>query len=329
MLIEGFKIGHAEDQDVLSGVTAIVPDRPAIGAVHVMGGAPGTRETDLLSPEQLVQEVDAIVLSGGSAFGLDAASGVQAWLREQDRGFPVGDHKIPIVPSAILYDLGNGGNKNWGRYPPYRELGYEAATNLTHSPTLGRVGAGLGATVAGSRGGFGMASQQLHGDQSQKYQSQACITVCSIAACNAVGSVYIPGTKHFWAAPFEKDDEFGGRGYPHPIPGNADDIVTKGDADNDNPDNGKSNRENTTLVVVMTNARLSQAECKRMAINAHDGFARAIYPVHTPADGDIVFVLSSNEIDCQESGVQPLHLYTAATNTVSRAIARGVYEAGL
>ena len=309
MLIEGFKIGHAGDKDVLSGVTAIVPDRPAIGAVHVMGGAPGTRETDLLSPEQLVQEVDAIVLSGGSAFGLDAASGVQAWLREQGRGFPVGDHKIPIVPSAILYDLGNGGNKNWGRYPPYRELGYEAASNLTQSPALGRVGAGLGATVAGTRGGFGMASQQL----------QAGVTVCSIAACNAVGSVYIPGTKHFWAAPFEKNEEFGGRGYPHPIPGNADDIVTK----------GESNRENTTLVVVMTNARLSQAECKRMAINAHDGLARAIYPVHTPVDGDIVFVLSSNEIDCQESGVQPLNLYTAAANTVARAIARGVYEAGL
>ena len=320
MLIEGFKIGHAGDKDVLSGVTAIVPDRPAIGAVHVMGGAPGTRETDLLSPEQLVQEVDAIVLSGGSAFGLDAASGVQAWLREQDRGFPVGDIKIPIVPSAILYDLGNGGNKNWGRYPPYRELGYEAATNLTQSPALGRVGAGLGATVAGTRGGFGMASQQLHGNQSPDNQSLASVTVCSIAACNAVGSVYILGSKHFWGAPFEKDEEFGGRGYPHPMPGNADDIVTKGEL---------NRGENTTLVVVMTNARLSQAECKRMAINAHDGFARAIYPVHTPVDGDIVFVLSSNEIDCQESGVQPLHLYTAAANTVTRAIARGVYEADL
>jgi L-aminopeptidase/D-esterase-like protein len=179
-----------------------------------------------------------------------------------------------------------------------------------------------------------MASQQLHGNQSQGNQSQdnqseAFVTVGSVAVCNAVGSVYIPGTKHFWAAPFEKDEEFGGRGYPHPIPGNADDIVTKGDAANETQDNGKSTRENTTLVVVMTNARLSQAECKRMAINAHDGFARAIYPVHTPVDGDIVFVLSSNEIDCQDSGVQPLHLYTAAANTVTRAIARGVYEAGL
>jgi L-aminopeptidase/D-esterase-like protein len=175
-----------------------------------------------------------------------------------------------------------------------------------------------------------MASQQLQGNQSQENQSQACVTVSSIAACNAVGSVYIPGTKHFWAAPFEKDSEFGGRGYPHPLPTSADKIVTKGDADIENPNNAESNSgQNTTLVVVMTNARLSQAECKRMAVNAHDGFARAIYPVHTPADGDIVFVLSSNEIDCQESGVQPLHLYTAAANTVTRAIARGVYEASL
>jgi L-aminopeptidase/D-esterase-like protein len=282
-----------------------------------------------------VQKVDAIVLSGGSAYGLDAASGVQAWLREQGRGFPVGDHRIPVVPSAILYDLGNGGNKSWGRYPPYRELGYEAATNLTQSPTMGSVGAGLGATVAGSRGGFGIASQQLRDDQSQDNQSQdnqsqTCVTVCSIAVCNAVGSVTISGTEHFWAAPFEKDAEFGGRGFPHPLPISADKIVTKGDTDIENPNNAESNRgQNTTLVVVMTNARLSQAECKRMAINAHDGFARAIYPVHTPVDGDIVFVLSSNEIDCQESGVQPLHLYTAAANTVTRAIARGVYEAGL
>ena len=150
MLVPGFKIGHAHDDSLCSGVTAIIPDQPATAAVHIMGGAPGTRETDLLSPEQLVQEVDAIVLSGGSAFGLDAASGVQAWLREQDRGFPVGDFNIPIVPSAILYDLNNGGNKDWGRYPPYREMGFEAASSLTENPLLGSVGAGTGATTSGA-----------------------------------------------------------------------------------------------------------------------------------------------------------------------------------
>jgi L-aminopeptidase/D-esterase-like protein len=312
MLVSGFKIGHAQDETLLSGVTAIIPDQPATAAVHVMGGAPGTRETDLLSPEQLVQEVDAIVLSGGSAFGLDAASGVQAWLREHNRGFPVGDFRIPIVPSAILYDLGNGGDKNWGRYPPYRELAYEAANNLTTDPKLGSVGAGTGATISGARGGFGLASQQL----------QNGIVVSAIAACNAVGSVFVGETNHYWAAPFEKNNEFGGRGLPHPIPEDADVIRTKG-ADDDEAESKK----NTTLSVVMTNARLTQAECQRMAINAHDGFARAIYPVHTPSDGDIVFVMSSNQLDYSASGIKPLELYTTAANTVARAIARGVHEA--
>jgi L-aminopeptidase/D-esterase-like protein len=309
MLVSGFKIGHAQDESLLSGVTVIIPDQPAIAAVHIMGGAPGTRETDLLSPEQLVQEVDAIVLSGGSAFGLDAASGVQAWLREQDRGFPVGDFKIPIVPSAILYDLNNGGDKGWGRYPPYREMGFEAANSLTANPLLGSVGAGTGATTSGAIGGLGLASQELPGG----------VVVSAAAACNAVGSVFVGDTKHFWAAPFEKDNEIGGRGLPHPLPDDADVIRTKG-TDNDV-------HMNTTLVVVMTNACLSQAMCQRMAINAHDGFARAIYPVHTPSDGDIVFVLSSNSIDLSESGIKPLALYTTAANTAARAIARGVFEA--
>jgi len=312
VLVSGFKIGHAQNDSLLSGVTAIIPDKAATAAVHVMGGAPGTRETDLLSPEQLVQEIDAIVLSGGSAFGLDAASGVQAWLREQDRGFPVGGFKIPIVPSAILYDLGNGGDKNWGRYPPYRELAYEAAMNLTINPGLGSVGVGTGATISGGSGGFGLATQEFTNG----------VMVSAVAACNAVGSVFVGETDHFWAAPFEKRKEFGGRGLPNPLPEDADTIRTKG-ADNDE----SSSRTNTTLAVVMTNARLTQAECKRMAINAHDGFARAIYPVHTPSDGDIVFVLSSNSNDFLDSGIRPLELYTAAANTVARAIARGVYEA--
>ena len=157
MRLKGFGIGHADDQRLKSGVTVILPDRPATAAVHVMGGAPGTRETDLLSPEQLVQTIDAIVLSGGSTFGLDAASGAQAWLREQNRGYPVGEIRVPIVPSAICFDLNNGGDKSWGRYPPYRELGHQAASQTTSSPEEGSVGAGSGATTAGAAGGFGLA----------------------------------------------------------------------------------------------------------------------------------------------------------------------------
>ncbi len=308
MNLRGFQIGHAQDEALRSGTTVIVPDRPAIAAVHIMGGAPGTRETDLLSPEQLVQHIDAIALSGGSAFGLDAASGVQAWLREQGRGFPVGEHRVPIVPAAILYDLANGGDKSWGRYPPYRELGYTACRNLNTSPKLGSVGAGLGATVQDAEGGFGLAEERLDGG----------ITICSVAVCNAVGSAYISGTDHFWAAPFEIDGEFGGRGYPDPIPASAAEVSVESPA---------VRGANTTLAVVMTNATLTQAECKRMAINAHDGFARAVYPVHTPLDGDIVFVLSSNDKTMEKSDKALMHLYTAAARTVTRAIARGVFEA--
>jgi len=308
MQIQGFQIGHAHDQHLKSGVTVVVPEVPAIAAVHVMGGAPGTRETDLLAPEQLVQTVDAIVLSGGSAFGLDAASGMQAWLRENNRGFKVGPSRVPIVPSAICFDLNNGGDKNWARYPPYRELGYEAATNMTTNPDEGSVGAGLGATTVGGRGGFGLAEQQLDGG----------VMVSSVAVCNAVGSVYVGNTQNFWASPFEKNNEFGGLGLPHPMPENSHVLATKGST---NP------VENTTLAIVMTNARITQAECKRIAINAHDGFARAIYPVHTPSDGDIVFVLSSNEVELEPTGVEAIHIGNSAANTVARAIAKGVYLA--
>ncbi len=310
MLTPGFKIGHAIDDQLLSGVTVLLPDEPATASCHVMGGAPGTRETDLLAPEQLVQRVDAIVLSGGSAFGLDAASGVQAWLRERQRGFIVGDHRIPIVPAAILFDLNNGGDKDWGRYPPYRDLGYQACESARPDSPEGSIGAGLGATTVRARGGLGIATQRMADG----------IEVTAVAVCNAVGSVFVGDTDHFRAAPFEQDAEFGGRGLPDPLPANASDIVTKG---------AGNALMNTTLVVLLTNASLDSAECKRMAINAHDGFARAIYPVHTPTDGDIVFALSSNLIKLENTAVKSMHLYTIAANCVTRAIARGVYKANL
>lgn len=287
----------------------MIPDSAVTAAVHVMGGAPGTRETDLLSPDKLVQKIDALVFAGGSAFGLDAAAGVQAWLRENGRGYPVGDARVPIVPAAILFDLNNGGDKAWERYPPYRELGYKAASSLGDESTEGRVGAGTGATVAGRPGGLGIAAQLLdHG-----------VLVSSLVVCNAVGSVTLADTDHFWAAPFEKDNEFGGLGWPDEFPGDLDRVRTKGEL---------NRGEATTLAIVMTNAALNQAECQRMAINAHDGFARAIYPAHTPVDGDIVFALSSGEINIDESGIKQVDLLAAACNTVTRAIARGVYHAG-
>ena len=307
-LVPGLQIGHAEDAVIKTGVTVLLPDRPAVASVHVMGGAPGTRDTDLLAADQTVEAIDALVFSGGSAFGLDAASGVQAWLREQGRGFAVEPFNIPIVPGAILFDLRNDGDKNWGRYPPYRELGYSATCNATTSPGLGTVGAGFGATTATAAGGFGIASQTL---------SNGAMVTAAVAV-NAAGSALIGDTEHFWAAPFEVDDEFGGRGWPARWPDNATDIRTKASF---------GALENTTLAAIVTDAMLSKAQVKRLAVVAHDGFARALYPVHTPADGDIVFALSVGKVAIAEDDL--LELGVVGANTVARAIAVGIYHTQL
>ncbi|MEZ5549761.1 MAG: P1 family peptidase [Pseudomonadales bacterium] len=309
--IAGLLVGHSEDPEVRTGTTVIIPDAPAIASVHVVGGSPGTRETDLLNPQQMVERVDAIVLSGGSAYGLDAASGVQAWLREQNRGFPVVDLRIPIVPAAILFDLNNGGNKAWDRYPPYRELGYQAASRLSRHTATGRVGCGYGATTAAGPGGLGVAWETL-----------ACgATVVSIMAVNAAGSPMVGATDHFWAAAFEQNGEFGNRGYPTPWPDSATVVRTKA---------GHSTAGmNTTIGVVITDAVISKVEAKQIAVMAHDGFARALYPVHSPGDGDLLFVLSTAAVSLHREALSLLTLGTVAANTVCRAIAQGVYAASL
>lgn len=277
--------------------------------MHVVGGSPGTRESDLLRPEQMVERVDALVLAGGSAFGLDAASGVQAWLREHGRGFPVADLRVPIVPAAILFDLNNGGDKAWGRYPPYRELGYAAAQAATPDFATGRHGAGFGATTATTPGGVGFAQETL-----------ACgATVAAIMAVNAAGSPLVGETDHFWAAPFERDAEFGGRGLPRPWPENATRLRTKA---------GHSTAGmNTTIGVVVTDAVLTKLEAKQVAIMAHDGFPRALYPVHSPGDGDLLYVLSSATRALSRTELSLLSLGTSAANVVARAIAQGVFAA--
>ncbi len=301
----GFSIGHATNKDLNTGVTVILPESFATAGVHVMGGAPGTRETDLLSPNQVVSTIDALVFSGGSAFGLDAASGVQAWLREHDRGYPVVPYRVPIVPAAIIFDLRKGHMEDWDRYPPYRELAFEACDKATHAPELGQIGAGRGASTATGAGGFGLASMTLEGG----------ITIAAAVVCNAAGSTHVGETTSFWAAPFEMGDEFGGRGYPAPWPHDARRVRTKA---------GFKEMENTTLAAVMTDAILTSAEAERIAMVAHDGFARAIYPVHTPADGDIVFTLAS-----EKAGKAPADMMlfgVAAANVVARAIAIAVYH---
>lgn len=307
--IAGLRIGHAEHEEMRSGTTVILPDQPAVASVHVVGGSPGTRETDLLNPEQLVEKVDAVVLSGGSAFGLDAASGAQAWLAEQGRGFPVPPKRIPIVPAAILFDLNNGGNKDWGRYPPYRELGYQACEQADIDMATGRSGAGFGATTATTSGGLGMAGESL----------PCGATVLAVMAVNAAGSPRIGSSDHYWAAPFERNREFGGLGLPDPWPEDAENVFTKA---------GHSTAGmNTTIGVVITDAIISKVEAKQIAVMAHDGFPRALYPVHTPGDGDLLFVLSTGEKDLDRESLSLLSLGTTAANTVTRAIAQGVHAA--
>ncbi|USG61769.1 P1 family peptidase [Sneathiella marina] len=305
--VDGIKIGNAEDAKVVTGVTAIIPDTAAIGAVDVRGGGPGTRETEALNPDCLVERVDGVVLSGGSVYGLEAASGTVAELARQGKGF---NHKgiiVPIVPSAILFDMLNGGDKSWGEIPPYRQLGIEATRNLVKEFQLGNVGAGYGATEARYKGGLGSAS--LVTDNG--------VQVGAIAAANPVGSVLIPGTKSFWAWAFEQNGEFGDIGPPAFVEDMPLDLPA-----------GSSLAENTTICVVATNVALTKSEARRVAVMAHDGIARAIRPVHTPFDGDSIFTLSTEKQELEEPrSIGLARIGAMAADCVARAIARGVYNA--
>jgi D-aminopeptidase len=304
--VPGVKVGNAEDIHLGSGSTVVVFDDPAVASIDIRGGGPGTRESALLDPAQTVEGVHAITISGGSAFGLDAASGTQAWLREQGRGFAIRTARVPIVPAAVLFDLLAGGNKDWGRFPPYRDFGYAAAAGAAADFALGTVGAGTGATTVNCKGGLGSASAQTSDG----------FTVGALAAVNAVGSVLVGGGPWFWAAPFEVNSEFGGRGLPADVPPKFLEPVTKGTA-------GAS----TTLVVVATDAILTKAQANRLAVMAQSGMSRAIYPVHSPLDGDVIFAASTGRRPLADPTVGLTNLGTAAANVVARAIARGVYEA--
>lgn len=304
--VPGLTVGHAEDFRLGSGATALIFDAPAIASIDVRGGGPGTRETDLLNPARTVPAIDAIVLSGGSAFGLDAASGVQAWLREQNRGFAIGAARVPIVSAAVLFDLLGAGDKNWGRFPPYRELGYSAAAKAALDFPLGSVGAGTGATTVNYKGGLGSASAQ----------TEDGFIVGALAAVNAVGSVVVGGGPWFWAAPFEVDGEFGGRGLPDRFSPRALEPAMKGAA-----------QEATTLVVVATDAVLTKTEAKRLAVMAQSGMSRAIYPVHSPLDGDIVFAASTGRRPLADPLRGLARIGALAANVVARTIARGVFAA--
>ncbi|QIE46543.1 P1 family peptidase [Pseudohalocynthiibacter aestuariivivens] len=300
----GLRVGNAQDDTLKSGATVLVADAPFTAGVHVMGGAPGTRETDLLGPDKTVEQVDALTLSGGSAFGLDAASGAADALRRMGRGFAVGGVRVPIVPGAILFDLLNGGDKTWTENP-YKALGAAALQDAEPQFALGTCGAGTGATTATLKGGLGSASLVLPGGH----------TVGALVAVNALGSATVGDGHAFWAAPFEIDAEFGGHGVPTAYTGVQIPLTKLGQ------------HANTTIGIVATDAALSQAQCTRMATAAHDGFARALVPSHTPMDGDLIFAASTGTRPMADPLFDTLMLGHAAATCMARAIARAVYLA--
>lgn len=308
--VPGLKVGNAQDQSLKSGTTVLTADAPFTASVHVMGGAPGTRETDLLAPDKSVTQVDAITLSGGSAFGLDACSGVSDALHAQGRGYPVGQTVVPIVPGAILFDLLNGGDKGWGENP-YRALGRAAYLAAADEFALGTAGAGTGALAAMHKGGLGSASLRL----------DSGVTVGALVAANPLGSVTTPGDRHFWAAPFEIGGEFGGLG-PDPNSGLGR-VYESRKAQAMHP--APTDKANTTIAVVATDAALTKPQCQRLAMAAHDGIARAVVPAHTPGDGDLVFGISTGARKVDAGALAMIG--HAASLCLGRAIARAVFHA--
>ncbi|KKC35932.1 peptidase T4 [Devosia epidermidihirudinis] len=306
--VPGLLVGNAADHHIKTGATVLTADRPFLASVDVMGGSPGARETELLAPDKLVEDIDALVLSGGSAFGLDSASGVVDALRLQGRGFAVNGTTVPIVPAAIVFDLSNGGDKSWTRNP-YAELGRLALEAAGPDFALGTHGAGTGALTANLKGGLGSASLVLPSGH----------TVGAVVVANPTGSVTMGDNPHFWAAPFEVDDEFGGLGsYPGPL-SFEDTARSKRD--------GTKAIANTTIAIVATDAILTKAQLKRFAVAAQDGIARGASPAHTPVDGDLIFSVSTRARPLGPDAVDSIRLGHAAAVCLSRAIARAIYLA--
>lgn len=301
--VPGLLVGNAQDAALRSGVTVLTAKAPFVAAVHVMGGAPGTRETDLLAPDRLVERVDALVLSGGSAFGLAACDGVAAGLRAAGRGYAVGPVRVPIVPGAILFDLLNGGNKDWAE-TPYPALGRAALAAAAQDFDLGSAGAGYGAMTGDLKGGLGSASCLL----------PSGISVGALVAVNALGTARAGQDGQFWAAPFEQGKEFGGLGVAPPQPQAA-------------PLPMKRLGEATTIAIVATDARLDKAQAHRLAVAAHDGMARALVPSHTLLDGDLVFAAATGSREMDDPLRDLFQIGHAAAICLARAIARGVYLA--
>jgi L-aminopeptidase/D-esterase-like protein len=310
--VPGLTVGNAHDERLRSGVTVLLGETAFTAIVDIRGASPGTRDTNGLNLASVGYPVDAIVLAGGSLYGLDAVSGVLAHLRAQGRGYAYEKAiaPLPMVPGAILFDLANGGDKNWGEATPYPGLGRKAAENASRDVALGNSGAGYGARAGQYKGGLGSASTVLPDG----------VVVGALAAVNAVGSPVIPGTDAFWAFALEQEREFGGR-RPRDFNPISLDLPT-------DIKEGPTAGTNTTLAIVATNAPVSRVGLQQIAIMATDGFARALRPSHTPFDGDLVFAVST--VADPPGNANPaltMLLGHIAADCLARAISRGVYAA--
>lgn len=282
--VAGILVGQAEDESAATGVTVVLPEAPVVMGVDVRGGAPGTRETDALDPTCLVDEFHGLVLAGGSVFGLGAADAVVNWLSEKNIGLRLGPRAIPVVPAAILFDLANGGDKDWGDAPPYRDMAKEACEKAAKTFSLGRYGAGRGAMAGARPGGIGSAS----------YATEDGLMVGALVAVNSFGEA-CGGASQTDVIRFPKAGLVGG---------------------------------NTSIGLVATNLALDKAGARRLAIMAHDGLARAISPLHTPFDGDSIFVMATGERKIEGVAAETLALAGAmAANSVERAVQKALAAA--
>ena len=305
--VAGIKVGNASDAEIRTGVTVVLPDLPAVAGVDVRGGAPGTCETDVLDPMNTVDVVHALVLSGGSAFGLDGAGALRTRLAMRGSGFKIAGAVVPIVPAAILFDLANGGDKTWGENPPYRRLALEALEQAGMPLTMGSVGAGAGAVAGTVAGGLGSASAIC--------PKTGC-TVAALVAVNSFGDPGFPDDHTFYAWYLEQGDEMGGQQPPRsPIS-----LDFRGKS-------ATSAGMNTTIGVVATDAMLTKAQAKRIAMMAHDGLAVAIRPIHTPFDGDTIFTLATGRHDVAVTPEVLARLGVMGADCTARAVARGILAA--
>ncbi len=323
--ILGIQVGHAEDNKIGTGVTVITGDKPFSAAVDVRGGGPGTRETDMLSLENSIGRADAIVLSGGSAFGLDACSEVQDLLRQDNKGYKVGKAVVPLVPGAVIFDLNINDNPHIniiGEHSPWRKLANKAYKSANTDFLLGSFGAGCGATTATLKGGQGSTSWTQTFSNGEKY------TVGAIVVNNAVGNPLLNNGPHFLSANLEFGNEYGGYGVSNDLYDNVlrakrlPSSIGQTEIFNDIS-------SNTVIGVVATDAPLTRSNLKRLSIMAHDGIARSLSPSHTPMDGDTIFSITTYQ-DIKEQVLENtdiLALGARASDCVARACNRAIYEA--